>query len=134
MTAGSPHGPWRLSNSPALAIAFPNVAFVTLGLPPLVLRKPNNPPQPPYTDPYVRWCGRGDAVRRPPILIAPAISWNNCAIALMGSVIAGRRSDTFSMRKSPRSRNGLYPVRFKAANLQISSPTARTLSRVSSLP
>ena len=23
-TAGSPHGPWRLSNSPALAIALPN--------------------------------------------------------------------------------------------------------------
>ena len=44
MTAGSPHGPWRLSNSPALAIAFPNVAFVTLGLPSLVLHNPNNPP------------------------------------------------------------------------------------------
>jgi RNA-directed DNA polymerase len=44
MTAGSPHGPWRLSNSPALAIAFPNVAFVALGLPSLRLRKPNNPP------------------------------------------------------------------------------------------
>jgi RNA-directed DNA polymerase len=44
MTAGSPHGPWRLSNSPALAIAFPNVAFVALGLPSLMLRKPNNPP------------------------------------------------------------------------------------------
>jgi hypothetical protein len=44
MTAGSPHGPWRLSNSPALAIAFPNVASVTLGLPSLVLRKSSNPP------------------------------------------------------------------------------------------
>jgi hypothetical protein len=44
MTAGSPHGPWRLSNSPALAIALPNLAFVTLGLLSLVLRKPNNPP------------------------------------------------------------------------------------------
>jgi len=43
-TAGSPHGPWRLSNSPALAIAFPNAAFGALGLPSLVLRKPINPP------------------------------------------------------------------------------------------
>jgi RNA-directed DNA polymerase len=32
-TAGSPHGPWRLSNSPALAIALPNAFFRALGLP-----------------------------------------------------------------------------------------------------
>jgi RNA-directed DNA polymerase len=31
-TAGSPHGPWRLSNSPALAIALPNAFFHALGL------------------------------------------------------------------------------------------------------
>lgn len=31
-TAGSPHGPWRLSNSPALTIALPNAFFVSLGL------------------------------------------------------------------------------------------------------
>ena len=30
--AGSPHGPWRLSNSPALAIALPNTFFDSLGL------------------------------------------------------------------------------------------------------
>lgn len=35
-TAGSPHGPWRLSNSPALAIALPNAYFGSLGLPALV--------------------------------------------------------------------------------------------------
>jgi RNA-directed DNA polymerase len=34
-TVGSPHGAWRLSNSPALAIAFPNKYFSELGLPPL---------------------------------------------------------------------------------------------------
>ncbi len=34
-TAGSAHGPWRLSNSPALAIALPNAFFVSLGLPSL---------------------------------------------------------------------------------------------------
>ena len=32
-TAGSPHGPWRLSNSPALTIAMPNAFFAALGLP-----------------------------------------------------------------------------------------------------
>jgi RNA-directed DNA polymerase len=31
-TAGSPHGPWRLSNSPALALALPNTFFDSLGL------------------------------------------------------------------------------------------------------
>ena len=30
--AGSAHGPWRLSNSPALAIALPNAFLGTLGL------------------------------------------------------------------------------------------------------
>ena len=31
-TAGSPHGPWRLSNSPALAIAIPTAFLESLGL------------------------------------------------------------------------------------------------------
>jgi RNA-directed DNA polymerase len=35
-TAGSPHGPWRLANSPALSVALPNAYFARLGLPPLV--------------------------------------------------------------------------------------------------
>jgi RNA-directed DNA polymerase len=35
-TAGSAHGPWRLSNSPALAIALPNTYLASLGLPSLV--------------------------------------------------------------------------------------------------
>jgi RNA-directed DNA polymerase len=37
-TAGSAHGPWRLSNSPALNIALPNAYFVSLGLPSLVVK------------------------------------------------------------------------------------------------
>jgi RNA-directed DNA polymerase len=37
-TAGSAHGPWRLSNSPALSIALPNAYFDSLGIPRLVLR------------------------------------------------------------------------------------------------
>jgi len=37
-TAGSPHGPWRLANSPALTIALPNAYFAQLGLPPMILR------------------------------------------------------------------------------------------------
>jgi RNA-directed DNA polymerase len=34
-TAGSAHGPWRLSNSPALAFALPNAYFDSLGIPKL---------------------------------------------------------------------------------------------------
>jgi len=34
-TAGSPHGPWRLSASPALSMALPNAYFKSLGLPSL---------------------------------------------------------------------------------------------------
>jgi RNA-directed DNA polymerase len=36
-TAGSPHGPWRLAQSPALTIALPNAYFTKLGLPPMVV-------------------------------------------------------------------------------------------------
>jgi RNA-directed DNA polymerase len=43
-TAGSPHGPWRLSQSPALTLAFPNAALAALGLPSLVTTKPINLP------------------------------------------------------------------------------------------
>ena len=37
-TAGSPHGPWRIANSPALNIALPNAYFAGLGLLPMVVR------------------------------------------------------------------------------------------------
>ena len=38
-TAGSPHGPWRLSQSPALCIAFPNAYFDGIGLFRLAVRR-----------------------------------------------------------------------------------------------
>jgi RNA-directed DNA polymerase len=38
-TAGSPHGPWRLSNSPALSFALPNAFFASLGLATLAPRR-----------------------------------------------------------------------------------------------
>jgi RNA-directed DNA polymerase len=37
-TAGSPHGPWRIANSPALAMALPTAYFAQLGLPSMVVR------------------------------------------------------------------------------------------------
>jgi RNA-directed DNA polymerase len=38
-TAGSPHGHWRLSNSPALTIALPNAFLASLGLASLAITK-----------------------------------------------------------------------------------------------
>jgi len=38
-TAGSAHGPWNLSRSPALSFALPNAYFDSLGLPTLAARK-----------------------------------------------------------------------------------------------
>ena len=37
-TAGNAHGPWRIANSPALAIALSNAYFTSLGLLPMVVR------------------------------------------------------------------------------------------------
>jgi RNA-directed DNA polymerase len=37
-TAVSPHGPWRLANSPALSMALSNAYFAQLGLPPMIVR------------------------------------------------------------------------------------------------
>jgi RNA-directed DNA polymerase len=39
-TAGSPHGPWRLANSPALTIALPNAFFGSLGLASIAAPRP----------------------------------------------------------------------------------------------
>src|SRR5246500_1330421 len=39
-TAGSPHGPWRLANSPALTIAMPVAFFRSLGLASVALPRP----------------------------------------------------------------------------------------------
>ena len=43
-TAGSPQGPWRLANSPALNIALPNTFLAALGLPSLATSMPHHPP------------------------------------------------------------------------------------------
>jgi RNA-directed DNA polymerase len=42
-TAGSPHGPWRLSCSPALAIALPNRYFASLDIPSVGPDRSTNP-------------------------------------------------------------------------------------------
>jgi RNA-directed DNA polymerase len=70
-TYTSAHGPWRLSRRPALACAFPGGSFAGLGVPRLHRRYHAglNPPNRRRRAPYVRWCGRGEAVRSLPIPI-----------------------------------------------------------------
>jgi RNA-directed DNA polymerase len=68
-TAGSAHGPWRLACSPgALDCAAQCLLRLARGSEidcPLIAQ----PAEPPDADPHVRWCGRGGAVRLPPIPI-----------------------------------------------------------------
>ena len=58
-TSNSAHGPWRLSKTPALALALPVRYFANLGLPNLAPRQEFNSSNRRIRDPYVRWCGRG---------------------------------------------------------------------------
>ncbi len=69
-TAGSPHGPWRISASPALSIALPNASLAKLGLVSCSRNQQLKSIEPPRTDPYAWWCGRGEIARFPPIPIA----------------------------------------------------------------
>jgi hypothetical protein len=72
-TCKSAHGPWRLRRSPALAIALPGRYVDRLGLSrlPRCPHHCNTSPNRRIRDPYVRWCGRGEVVRPPPIPIRP---------------------------------------------------------------
>ena len=48
-SAGTSKGTWRLSASPALHMALPNVYFVSIGLPTLTCRGTTQPAEPPCT-------------------------------------------------------------------------------------
>ena len=72
IAAGSPTGFWRMSGHPAVQHPTGPAQLVfrrARSSPPLcscpALTRSNRR----GTDPYARWCGRGDAARRPPILV-----------------------------------------------------------------
>lgn len=54
-------GPWWNAGASHMNDAYRAAFFVQLGLLSLIElhRHLNVPAEPPYTDPYVRWCGRG---------------------------------------------------------------------------
>ncbi len=109
-TAGSPHGPWRLSNSPALTIAIPDASLETLGLATVASQQAAQPSEPPCTDPYARWRGRGGAARLPPIPIGAAYHAGKSPAAtksprkgssLPGAMCDAVRLSAFSRRRRP---------------------------------
>src|SRR5947208_8977291 len=70
-TAGSGRGPWYLAKAKALAVGLSNAYFKSLGLPSLFENCKPNRLEPPCTDPYARWCGRGRRVTVAPMPIHP---------------------------------------------------------------
>jgi len=62
-------GPWRIANSPLpLSIrACPTPTLRSSGFHPWSCDPSFNPPEPPYADPHVRWCGRGGRGDLPPL-------------------------------------------------------------------
>jgi hypothetical protein len=58
-TARSSRGPWYLAHAKALSVALPTAYFKSLGLPNLEDASERSHLEPPCTDPYARWCGRG---------------------------------------------------------------------------
>ena len=72
VAAGSPTGFWRMSGHPAVQPALRNHYFDSTRSPPTLCSRPSlTRSNRRGTDPYARWCGRGGAVRRPPIPINP---------------------------------------------------------------
>src|SRR5262249_46213760 len=72
VAAGSPTGFWRMSGHPAVQKALRNHVFGSLSACPVsTLRvEAQLGRTAEVRDPYARWCGRGGAVRRPPIPIS----------------------------------------------------------------
>ena len=66
-TNGAPNSARK--NSPALTIALQTRFFGSIGLASVAAPSSALSIEPPDTDPYVRWCGRGGVARRPPIPI-----------------------------------------------------------------
>jgi hypothetical protein len=76
-TASSRRGPWPLVRTKALTVGLSNACFKSRGLPTLVDECSRNRLEPSCTDPYARWCGRGERVTAAPIPIKSSYGmWN----------------------------------------------------------
>ena len=72
-TASSGRGPWYLARAKALCVGLSHAHFRSLGLPSLVDGCEPNHLEPPCTDPYARWCGRGQRATAAPMPINLAL-------------------------------------------------------------
>ena len=68
-TAGSAHGPWRMADSPGLSHRAAQCLLRLARDSEINCARIAQLAEPPDADPHVRWCGRGGAVRLPPIPI-----------------------------------------------------------------
>ena len=65
-SAGNGRGPWWNAGAPHMHLAFPKSYFDRCGLLSLLEQRRRLLCEPPYTEPYVRWCGRTAEVTPPP--------------------------------------------------------------------
>src|SRR6202022_3673249 len=65
--------------------------------------------EPPYTDPYVRWCGRGGAARLPPIPIGSLLSHQDLR-ATRAILLLRRNRQTYWTSTSPTASASRGPV------------------------
>jgi len=68
-TAGSGRGSWYLAHAKALSVALSSAYFTSLGLPTLEDPRERHHLESPCTDPYARWCGRGQRATAAPMPI-----------------------------------------------------------------
>src|SRR5664279_3125217 len=97
-TAASSRGPWHLARTKALCVGLSNAHFKSLGLPSLFEECWRNRLEPPCTDPYARWCGRGRRATAAPM----PIKWGFRKLALRGNRSTGAQGHCPSGR-CPRS-------------------------------
>ena len=91
-TAASGRGPWYLARSKALSVGLSNAYFKSRGLPTLIDGCYRNRLEPPCTDPYARWCGRGRRVTAAPMPIKWRFQTSFC------KEVCGRAVRTSSVR------------------------------------
>jgi hypothetical protein len=108
-------GVWGPSGSKPVQVAPKNAYFDGLGLP---LRSVSSTRRPPYTVPYVRWCGRGGIARLPPIPID----------AVLARRLSTERSDT-QLNHQPAELNCLSDQLFTFYNLTVSRRALTACSR-----
>jgi hypothetical protein len=97
-TAGSGLGPWYLVKAKALSVGLSNASLKSLGFHHCSRKCRRNHLEPPYTDPYVRWCGRGWWVTTAPMPISRGTRSGPCRSQIESSACQPSRKFRWSDR------------------------------------